>query len=170
MSSIEMPKKRNIKICLLVLFIIYLFFVLLVTGIDSIYFWQRPSLEKVSLIVFDSYGSIGYRLNIILFIPLGFLIPIIWKEERKICRIALRGFMFSLIIELLQIFCGRITDIDDLIANTIGCIIGYLIFKVIFSFKKRKNEENNQEKDNIIGNTPVIWMLIALFSYLIIYH
>lgn len=76
---------------------------------------------------------VGYILNIILFIPFGFLIPLIWKKMRSLHLTALAGFSFSILIEISQLLNNRRTDIDDLIMNTLGAIIGFLIYK---SFKK----------------------------------
>lgn len=72
-------------------------------------------------------------LNIMLFVPLGFLIPTIWNEYRSLKQVFLIGIGLSLIIEIFQIFTFRLTDIDDLITNTLGTIIGY-------SFSRRLSE------------------------------
>lgn len=73
-------------------------------------------------------------LNIILFMPLGFLLPIIWEEYRPMKKTVFMGLALSIIIEVLQIFTFRLTDIDDLITNTLGTILGYYISKIL-SFK-----------------------------------
>ena len=66
-------------------------------------------------------------LNILLFVPFGFFLPIAWDRFRKIENAAVMGLIASLCMELSQIFTLRTTDINDLITNTIGTIIGYLI-------------------------------------------
>lgn len=73
-------------------------------------------------------------LNIILFIPLGFLVPAIWKDYRSAKTMFFMGLAVSIGIEILQIFTYRLTDIDDLITNTAGTMIGYYISKKL-SFK-----------------------------------
>ena len=70
-------------------------------------------------------------LNILLFIPMGFLLPAIWKEYRPIKKTVLMGLSVSVIIELLQIFTFRLTDIDDLITNTLGTFLGYYCGKML---------------------------------------
>ena len=52
---------------------------------------------------------------------------------RSLHLTALAGFSFSILIEISQLLNNRRTDIDDLIMNTLGAIIGFLIYK---SFKK----------------------------------
>ena len=72
--------------------------------------------------------------NIILFIPLGMFLPFIFKKMRSLKRIAIAGFAFSLCIELAQLFSRifenyRTVDIDDIILNTAGAVIGFLIIR-----------------------------------------
>lgn len=66
-------------------------------------------------------------LNVVLFLPLGFLLPLMCDRFRAIKTAAWTGFGASLTIELLQIFAGRATDVNDLIANTLGAVLGYLM-------------------------------------------
>ena len=66
-------------------------------------------------------------LNIALFVPLGFLLPVLWKKFRKFGNTLSFCFGASLFIELAQIFTYRATDINDLIANTLGGVLGYLL-------------------------------------------
>jgi glycopeptide antibiotics resistance protein len=69
--------------------------------------------------------------------PLGFLTPILWKKFRHYKNVALLGLAVSITIELLQLLesfvggWGRITDIDDVICNVLGTILGYLIYVLI---------------------------------------
>ena len=64
------------------------------------------------------YNVIG---NILLFIPLGFCIPLFFNKKNKLSKVILYGFTASLIIEVLQLFTPyNITDIDDIIFNTFG--------------------------------------------------
>lgn len=69
-----------------------------------------------------------YLLNVILFLPLGFLVPFLWRSWRLQNRVMTLGFMVSLSIEILQMFCARATDVDDLLMNTMGAVLGYLFF------------------------------------------
>lgn len=78
------------------------------------------------------YGNYTYFIisllgNIILFIPYGFLLPSLYKIKGK-C-VVLLGLSLSLFIELFQLFLPRWTDIDDIILNTFGTFIGYLLYK-----------------------------------------
>ena len=68
--------------------------------------------------------------NIVLFFPLGISIPVVFREIRKISKISLVVFLISFSIEVFQYFLGRSADVDDIIKNTLGGIIGYGFFKV----------------------------------------
>ncbi len=98
-------------------------------------------------------------LNIILFVPMGFLVPAIWKNYRSIKTMFFMGLALSVSIEILQIFTFRLTDIDDLITNTAGTIIGYDISKR-FSFKLPLKSADN--KEYLIRYEPVIILAVML--------
>ena len=72
-------------------------------------------------------------LNILLLIPFGFGLPFITNLRMK--KIVVIGALFSIVIELLQLMTGlvakitfRIADINDVIFNTVGVAIGYILF------------------------------------------
>jgi len=68
--------------------------------------------------------------NIFLFMPLPFILAILFKITR-FSTIIFTGFLMSFTIELLQyIFDVGVADIDDLILNTLGTIFGYLCLMV----------------------------------------
>ncbi|MBP3041282.1 VanZ family protein [Bacillaceae bacterium Marseille-Q3522] len=81
--------------------------------------------------------------NILLFMPLGFLVPIFAKKYRHFKNTILLGFFASISIEIIQFFelftggMGRAVDIDDVICNVIGASIGYLIFKMIVGLAEK---------------------------------
>lgn len=76
-------------------------------------------------------GPVDTVLNVILFVPLGLFLPLLWKKLCRIRNAALTGFLFSLFIEILQMFGRGTTDVNDLITNTIGACLGYLIYTLL---------------------------------------
>jgi glycopeptide antibiotics resistance protein len=70
-------------------------------------------------------------LNIFLFVPLGVILPFLWKKYNSAKAVLLFGFFLSLSIELLQILTYRATDINDILANTLGSVLGYFLFSII---------------------------------------
>ena len=81
-----------------------------------------------------NYFIINFLGNIIMFIPIGFLIKYLWNVKDK--KVILIGSSISLFIELSQLFLQRGTDIDDIILNTLGTFIGLKLYKTM----KKKEE------------------------------
>ncbi len=67
--------------------------------------------------------------NIVMFVPLGFFPALLWRNWRW-WKSALVGFCASFTIEFTQFFIGRFTDIDDVILNTTGALVGYWLYRL----------------------------------------
>ena len=69
--------------------------------------------------------------NVAGFIPFGMILPVIWRKTDSFFRIMLLVFEFSLCVEIIQLVwkVGSF-DVDDLILNTLGSVIGYLLFSL----------------------------------------
>lgn len=122
--------KHNLrKTVLYCLFCLYLSAVFSLVGIPNVMYF-RPGL-KLNLIPF--YGIVNDLknsfLNVILFLPLGFSLPLLWERFRKMTSAAWFGFALSLTIELLQMLTFRATDVNDLITNGAGTVMGFLLAK-----------------------------------------
>lgn len=76
-------------------------------------------------------------LNIALFIPLGLFSFLLFKHFRSFLKNLLLGFSTSLGIEFLQVFTFRATDINDLITNSLGTVLGWAIAKLLLCFFPR---------------------------------
>ena len=76
--------------------------------------------------------------NTAMFIPSGIILPIIYKKLNSFWKVVAAGAMLSLCIEILQLpFSGRASDVDDLILNTAGVMIGYGIYALVRAVRKR---------------------------------
>ena len=78
-------------------------------------------------------GSHGQKVlnlagNVLIFLPMGLLPPLLWKGLRHIWTAVPLSAALSLLIEFVQLFLGRSVDVDDLILNTLGGLLGYLLF------------------------------------------
>ncbi|PLS01504.1 VanZ family protein [Neobacillus cucumis] len=86
--------------------------------------------------------------NVILFLPFGFLLPLRWSKVNTIYKAVLIGSLFSIFIEMAQIiYAYRMTDIDDVLLNTLGTAIGYKIYQS--SIKKYKILDYNRSSIKI---------------------
>lgn len=103
-----------------------------------------PRTNLIPLInLFDYPTAKEAALNVIgntlMFVPLGIVWPAVFKELNSHNKVVLSGFATSLIIEILQLpFYSRVSDVDDLILNSLGFIIGYLIYLFAHSIKKKE--------------------------------
>ena len=75
------------------------------------------------------YGLVYFAGNIAAFMPLGFLLPLLFRNQGPI-RVFLIGLGYSLTAEYLQFFLGRHCDVDDVMLNALGSILGYLSFRL----------------------------------------
>ncbi len=89
----------------------------------------RP--EQINLLPFSSAGLMTYALNVLMFLPLGFLLPLLWPEYRRFLPVLCAAFCFSLMIECGQLFNMRKSDVDDLLMNTLGAVLGYLLWLLL---------------------------------------
>lgn len=77
--------------------------------------------------------------NLIVFVPLGFLLPLISEDFRKFSDVLLSVFTFSLGIEVFQLFSAfGAFDVDDILLNCLGASVGYWIYKAWTFFRKNK--------------------------------
>lgn len=74
--------------------------------------------------------------NSLMFVPVGIVYPIVYKKLNTHVKVIAAGIGFSLVIELLQLpFFDRVSDVDDLILNSLGYLLGYLIYLLVKRIK-----------------------------------
>lgn len=142
------PMKKRTKFLLWVLFVLYILVlvnvIILKDGnalIVAQYSGDRSLWESIEAINFVPFKTIIPYLkgeptiriaaenilgNIFAFSPLGFLLPLLFKKFYRLKSIFLTSFAISLFIEIIQlVFYLGSTDIDDLILNTLGSLLGF---------------------------------------------
>lgn len=92
--------------------------------------------------LFDYPDARDILINVIgnttMFIPLGIVWPIVFQELDTHKKVITAGVGCSLLIEILQLpFFIRVSDVDDLILNSFGYIIGYGIYLLVKKSKKK---------------------------------
>ncbi len=68
--------------------------------------------------------------NVLVFIPIGFGLTILWKKWQRLINVLLISLLLPVTIEFIQSFIGRSVDIDDVILNFTGTMIGFLLGKL----------------------------------------
>lgn len=135
--------------------------------------------SHASLKLFYSYREAWYDfswggwrtiiLNILMFVPLGIMLPLMFEKCRSFATTYLTGFFITLVIEGLQFVTGRgIFDIDDIFNNTLGCMIGYGIIIAIISLLSRKRKIYSK-KAIAIMQIPLLATCIAFLSIFFVY-
>lgn len=118
------------KAALYWLFSCYLGCVYALVGLPNVtYIRFEPNLNWVPLLGMRKDLK-NCLLNIALFVPLGFLLPLMSRSFRSAGATVCTGFSTSLAIEFLQIFSGRTSDVNDLLTNTVGSLLGYCLVRI----------------------------------------
>ena len=98
----------------------------------------------------EQLGMKAFMLNVVgncvAFIPGGFLLPVISRRCRSFISCTLVGFVISFFIECTQlIFRVGSFDVDDILLNTIGAALGFVLFRLIRSGRdKRRLKERRK--------------------------
>ncbi|MDK4450926.1 VanZ family protein [Enterococcus casseliflavus] len=161
-------------------FLMYYYLCLIFTnivGLPNISEYMRLSrLEraffnpKINLNLLNDGISLSFVLNVFLFIPLGFLCPTISSAYERAKVIFIMGLSLSIFIEISQLFTlHRVTDINDVITNITGTMIGYFLFKLFAKLQHVKmlqplqvNEKVHSSKLPI--NIIVVALVLSLFN------
>lgn len=81
--------------------------------------------------------------NVLAFTPFGFFLPCLKKKYRRFILVAFLSILFSLMIESLQLYSKvGIFDVDDILMNSIGGMLGYMAFKVVYFVLQRFHNVN----------------------------
>jgi len=92
-----------------------------------VYHDNNINLNILELFNFETTNLSQTVLNLILFIPIGY-----WLKHLKISSVLLLSLLLITSIELLQFISHRgIFDVIDILINTIGIMIGYIIFRKV---------------------------------------
>ena len=149
-----------------------LVFIIYILCLFQIVTYQDVSIGGMNLIPFKeifryNFGSDLFFENVIgnmaLFIPYGIFIAKVFKDCKVIYPLFL-SFIASLAIELTQLSIGRVFDVDDVILNVIGAVVGYDLYKL---FTKIKKEDFLKKYDILLDILFIllvgglIWLLIA---------
>lgn len=118
----------------------------LIFDITTAYPFRVNIFPLVNMFDYDNNHDLLLNVigNIVMFIPSGIMLPIIYKHLNSFAKVILAGSGISLCIEILQLpFRVRASDVDDLILNTIGVMLGYGIYILIQCFRNKKNRHRS---------------------------
>lgn len=145
---------------LFIIYILLLYYMLLSTegatsGINLVPF------REITRFSFMSKGFIYNTLgNIALFMPFGYFVSDYLKAQ-KVHHIFITAFIISLTAELIQYKIGRAFDVDDILLNVLGAILGYFVYKFIQYIKEKLP---SFLQNNIFYNILAI-LVLAIISF-----
>ena len=149
--------KRLISNMLTVCFICYMILLIYFPffseeyGRDEVYTTYQYNLKlfhelRRYLAYKDQIGNLYFLINVVgnvaAFMPFGFLVPVLYREQRKEAThnghyfrsflfVTVLGFLLSLGVETIQLVSKvGCFDVDDLMLNTSGVVLGYLIYYI----------------------------------------
>lgn len=155
-------KKGWLKTACYIMFAVYILFLLKIvlfkyTGvfalIEKIIDGKLDGFRSVNVIPFSTFREFGTMLvtgqfsrgfmnlagNIFVFAPLGYFLPLLFEKCRRSKGVILSGFITSCLFELCQyIFYLGSADIDDVILNVLGVILGMAFYCMMKNLTKGK--------------------------------
>ena len=158
----ERAKRRWGWMVLLTLYLNAMYIVIGVPGVQ--YICWDPTLNLIPFQDFSARNMEGMVLNAIMFAPLGFLLPAYFERYRHWGRTLAAGFLASLTVELIQLFTFRATDVDDLIMNTLGTLVGFLLAKLVL---RRRTAVYRGKKDwlELVIVNGIVLLVIVFIRY-----
>lgn len=171
-------KTLSLRACILpAVFLCYLIVVLGATMLSRSGYWE----SYVSLHLFSSYREAWNRfsatewrniiLNICMFVPFGFLLPLLSKKFQRFWSTYLAGLAFTLVIELLQILLKRgIFDTDDIIDNLAGAMIGYGFYKLLITGMDLVKKRNAPIRSALLLQLPLLIVIGVFLTIFGVYH
>lgn len=110
-------------------------------------------------------------LNIFLFVPLGFLLPMGIKWFDNFLKICFVGFLLTLGIETLQLLLKRgIFELDDILNNTIGTMVGYGCFSLIILIIALIKGKRKYVKRTILLQLPLVIVIVSFVMIFVTYE
>ena len=112
----------------------------LVLDTAAVFPFRVNLIPLVNLFDYDSKRDLLLNVigNTAMFVPSGIVLPIVYKGLNTHRKVISAGIGISLCIEILQLpFYDRVSDIDDLLLNLFGFVIGYLLYLTAKRPRKR---------------------------------
>ena len=152
---------REVFTLLFILYILLLFSLVTNTDVQSVSNNYMPFRE----ILRYKFGSNGFMWNVIgnivIFIPFGFIVSYI-LNSKKMSKPLFLTLMTSLTIELVQMSIGRSFDVDDILLNCLGGILGFLLFVGLSAIKKHL--PRFLQRDYVYNFLTLVLIVIIILS------
>lgn len=130
-----------------------LFFIYLEVIVELAFFSREPgSRNGIDMDLFGTWGDSAiahayFLENVMMFIPFGFLVPLVVKRTRKAILCVSAGFLVSCTIEISQLLTQRgYCQLDDVVTNTAGTLLGWMIWKCLRMYALNRKSQNSRKQ------------------------
>lgn len=169
------------KILLCCIFLIYLVVVFGATMLSRGNWYGNTKIYPLFYSYKDAWNDFSVTewrniiLNILMFVPFGFLFPILSKKLSEFWKVALAGFCFTCIIEVLQLVLDKgIFEPDDIMGNTLGAMIGYgahvLCIWIVSNLSRTKHIAYVKLRNVLLYQIPLVIVVAGFTSIFIAYN
>lgn len=140
------------------IFLVYILSAGIITGLVFPESWRFDPDFSFNLTPFTNESLTMIFFNVLLFLPMGILLPAIFRKMNSWRNILTAAVLIPIGVEVTQmLFAGRLADIDDVIANFLGCMLGYVVYRILSAlFCNRKKRSVG------LGTASVLVDFIAL--------
>ena len=92
--------------------------------------WGSANFQLFRTFRADNWSVYNLLGNVVMFLPFGFFPALLWRKYTW-WKALLTGFAVTACIECCQLCVGRAFDVDDLLLNTLGAMLGYGLCRLL---------------------------------------
>ena len=178
-AKFRKQKKVSISIGRLLLYAVFIIYLVVVVGATMLRYRMHSFAGGIGEIypLFYSYKEAWNHfstrewrniiLNIMMFVPFGFLLPLVSKKFQAFWKTYLAGFLFTFLIEMTQLlFNLGICELDDFMNNTVGAMIGYGFYRLFMFIVKKWKKQETKALEMVCFQIP---FLVTIVSFALIF-
>lgn len=178
-AKIRKRKKVTIPIGRLLLYAVFIIYIVVVVGATMLRYsgmsisWENREIFPLFYSYKEAWKDFSARewrniiLNIMMFIPFGFLLPLVSKKFQVFWKTYLAGILFTFLIEMTQLLLHLgICELDDFMNNTVGAMIGYGFYRLLMFVVKKWRKEEAKALPTFCFQIP---LLLTLISFALIF-
>jgi glycopeptide antibiotics resistance protein len=177
-AKIRKRNKLAIPVGRLLLYAVFIIYIVVVVGATMLRYRMHSFSGEMGEIypLFYSYKEAWNHfsarewrniiLNIMMFVPFGFLLPLVLKKFQAFWKTYLAGFIFAFLIEMTQLLLNLgICELDDLMDNTVGALIGYGLYRFFMFVVKKWKKQETKLLPTVYFQIPILIVAIVFITF-----
>ena len=164
-SKEKIQWRKEIKNLIYIVYTFILFVLVTSTDFESV---GNNFIPFKEILRYKSTSGLFFRNvigNILLFLPFGYLITDMVQSKANKCNpliTLLLTSITSISTELIQLFIGRSFDIDDIILNILGGLLGYIIYKILHIILKQVRKKYDNVFVDLVSCVILLFIIILI--------